>query len=93
MCDVLTDVPATVADRKKIREINPDEEKLSKSAGGEEGGGGKERGGVGGGSGGGAGENPDMIPISNSTSSSNMALISNALAAYNYISGKVAHDT
>lgn len=26
-----------------------------------------------------------MIPISNSTSSSNMALISNALAAYNYI--------
>lgn len=34
-----------------------------------------------------------MIPISNSTSSANMALISNALAAYNYISGKVAHNT
>lgn len=86
------DVPTTVADRKKIREINPDEEKLSKSAG-EEGGGGKDRGGADGGSGGGGGggrENPDMIPISNSTSSSNMALISNGLAAYNYISGKVA---
>lgn len=94
MCNVSIDVPATVADRKKIREINPDEEKLSKSAAGE-GGGGKERGGAGGGGGGGAegGENPDMIPISNSTSSSNMALISNALAAYNYIAGKVAHNT
>lgn len=78
-------VPATVADRKKIREINPDEEKLSKSA---EGGGGKERGGAGSG----GGENPDMMPISNSTSSANMALISNGLAAYNYISGKVAHN-
>lgn len=70
------------ADRKKIREINPDEEKLSEAGGG-------------GGSGGGGrgGENPDMIPIANSTSSSNMALISNALAAYNYISGKITHRT
>lgn len=86
------DVLATVADRKKIREINPDEEKLSKSARGEGGREEKDRGGASGGSGGG-GENPDMIPISNSTSSSNMALISNGLAAYNYISGKVAHNT
>lgn len=67
------------ADRKKIREINPDEEKLSEAGGG--GGGGGER----------RDENPDMIPIANSTSSSNMALISNALAAYNYISGKITH--
>lgn len=68
------------ADRKKIREINPDEEKLSEAGGGGGGGGGGRR-----------DENPDMIPIANSTSSSNMALISNALAAYNYISGKITH--
>ncbi|XP_039981824.1 protein eva-1 homolog C isoform X1 [Xiphias gladius] len=65
--------PDTVPDKKKIRETNPNEEKSSEA----------ERGG-------GGGENPlrpsGMNPIINSTYSVNMALISNALAAYTYIS-------
>uniref|UniRef100_A0A3Q1BE47 SUEL-type lectin domain-containing protein n=1 Tax=Amphiprion ocellaris TaxID=80972 RepID=A0A3Q1BE47_AMPOC len=63
--------PDSVPDKKKIRETNPNEEKAS-------------------GSGRGRGERPlrpaGMNPIINSTSSANMALISNALAAYTYIS-------
>ncbi|XP_027140234.1 protein eva-1 homolog A isoform X3 [Larimichthys crocea] len=69
--------PDAVPDRKKIRETNPNEEKFSEAGGG------------GGRGGGGGGESPlrppDMNPIINSTST-NMALISNALAAYTYIS-------
>lgn len=61
--------PDTVPDRKKIRETNPNEEKLSEPGEGER-----------------PLRPPDIIPIINSTSSPNMALISNALAAYNYIS-------
>ncbi len=57
------------ADRKKIRETNPNEEKFP------------EVGGVR------PLQPPGINPIINSTSSPNMALISNALAAYNYISG------
>ncbi|XP_033931358.2 protein eva-1 homolog A isoform X2 [Pseudochaenichthys georgianus] len=68
--------PDAVPERKKVRETNPDEEKLSEA--GVVGGGGGER------------ETPPpprvMNPIINSTSSSNMALISNALAAYTFIS-------
>ncbi|XP_069014213.1 protein eva-1 homolog C [Embiotoca jacksoni] len=63
--------PDIVPDRKKIRETNPDEEKSS-----ERGKGGGER----------PPRLPDMNPIINATSSANMALISNALAAYTYIS-------
>ncbi|KAI9544040.1 hypothetical protein NQZ68_005089 [Dissostichus eleginoides] len=79
--------PDAVPERKKVRETNPDEEKLSEAGvvGGGGGGGGK-----GGGGGGGERESPPppgvMNPIMNSTSSSNMALISNALAAYTFIS-------
>ncbi|XP_067428119.1 protein eva-1 homolog C isoform X1 [Thunnus thynnus] len=62
--------PDTVPDRKRIRETNPNEEKSSETGRG--------------------GEHPlqppAMNPIFNSTPSSNMALISNALAAYTYIS-------
>ncbi|XP_068197865.1 protein eva-1 homolog A isoform X3 [Antennarius striatus] len=54
-----------VPDRKRIRETNPNEEKLPEAGGG--GGGGAK-------------------PVINSTSSANMALISNALAAYTYVS-------
>ncbi|KAM7395276.1 hypothetical protein PAMA_006849 [Pampus argenteus] len=73
--------PDTVPDRKRIRETNPNEEKSAETGRGEGGG----RGG-----GGGGGEHPlhppAMNPIIKSTSSSSMALISNALATYNYIS-------
>uniref|UniRef100_A0AAQ4PVI1 EVA1 domain-containing protein n=1 Tax=Gasterosteus aculeatus aculeatus TaxID=481459 RepID=A0AAQ4PVI1_GASAC len=74
--------PDAVPDRKKIRETNPDEERFAEAG----------RGGGGGGGGGGSGGKsppppPGMNPVINSTSSANMALISNALAAYNYISG------
>ncbi|KAM8831809.1 protein eva-1 homolog C isoform 1-T1 [Spinachia spinachia] len=69
--------PDAVPDRKKIRETNPDDERFSEAGGG----------GGGGGSGGKSPPPPPgMNPIINSTSSGNMALISNALAAYNYIS-------
>lgn len=62
------------ADRKKIRETNPNEDKFSKA-------------------GTGAGEEspvppPGMNPVINSTSGANMALISNVLAVYTYISGR-----
>ncbi|XP_071776770.1 protein eva-1 homolog C isoform X1 [Centroberyx gerrardi] len=76
----------TVPERKRVRESGSysEEEKSSEVGGG--------RGGGGGGGGGGGEEEgerplrpPDMNPIINSTSSSNMALISNALAAYTYI--------
>lgn len=60
------------ADRKKIRETNPNEEKFSEAGGGRES----------------PLQPPGINPIINSTSSSNMALISNALAAYTYISGR-----
>ncbi|XP_034384274.1 protein eva-1 homolog C isoform X1 [Cyclopterus lumpus] len=64
--------PDAVPDRKKVRETNPHEEKFSEAGGG------------------GGGESllrpPSMNPIINSTFSANMALISNALAAYTYIS-------
>ncbi|XP_075940922.1 protein eva-1 homolog C isoform X2 [Anarhichas minor] len=62
--------------RKKIRETNPNEEKFSEAEAGRGGGGGGES----------PLRPPGMNPIINSTSSANMALISNALAAYNYIS-------
>ncbi|KAM4522281.1 protein eva-1 homolog C isoform 3-T3 [Odontesthes bonariensis] len=61
----------TVPDKKKVRETNPNEEKPSESEGGI-----KES----------PPQPPDMNPIMNFTSSGNMALISNALAAYTYIS-------
>ncbi|XP_072217849.1 protein eva-1 homolog C [Leuresthes tenuis] len=61
----------TVPDKKKVRETNPNEEKPSESEGGI-----KES----------PPQPPDMNPIMNITSSGNMALISNALAAYTYIS-------
>ncbi|XP_074541150.1 protein eva-1 homolog C isoform X2 [Halichoeres trimaculatus] len=68
--------PDSVPDRKKIRETNPNEEKFPNPP---------EEGGEGGG-----GESPqrppEINPIINSTSGVNMALISNALAAYTYIS-------
>lgn len=35
-------------------------------------------------------QSPEMNPIANSTSGANMALFSNALAAYNYISGRTS---
>ncbi|KAG7508551.1 eva-1-like A isoform X1 [Solea senegalensis] len=68
--------PDVVPDKKKIRETNPNDEKSSEA----------ERGG--GGEGGEGLLRPrGMNPIINLTSgSNNMALISNALAAYNYIS-------
>ncbi|XP_067338344.1 protein eva-1 homolog A isoform X2 [Channa argus] len=63
--------PDTVPDKKKVRETNPDEEKSLETGREEE-------------------ESPlpprGMNPIINSTSGSNMAFISNALAAYTYIS-------
>ncbi|XP_029966525.1 protein eva-1 homolog A isoform X3 [Salarias fasciatus] len=59
-------------DKKKVRETNPNEEKSSET--GSEGGG--ER----------PARLPEVNPIINSTSGANMALISNALAAYTYIS-------
>lgn len=62
----------TFADRKKVRETNPNEDKFSK--------------------GGAEGESPlpppGMNPVINSTSSPSMALISNALAVYTYVSGR-----
>uniref|UniRef100_A0A3Q4BIT0 SUEL-type lectin domain-containing protein n=1 Tax=Mola mola TaxID=94237 RepID=A0A3Q4BIT0_MOLML len=61
---------------KKIRETNPNEEKFSKAGAAGGGGGGGER----------PLQPPGINPIINSTSSPNMALISNALAAYTYIS-------
>ncbi|XP_028253017.1 protein eva-1 homolog C isoform X1 [Parambassis ranga] len=69
----------SVPDKKKSRETKSSE---TGRAGGEGGGGGR-RGGIGGES---PQQPPDMNPIINSTSSANMALISNALAAYTYIS-------
>ncbi|XP_056873092.1 protein eva-1 homolog C [Takifugu flavidus] len=64
--------PNAVSDRKKIRETNPNEDKFSKAGTGA------------------GGESPlpppGMNPVINSTSSPNMALISNALAVYTYIS-------
>eukprot|EP00066_Takifugu_rubripes_P010969 XP_003979264.2 PREDICTED: protein eva-1 homolog A [Takifugu rubripes] len=64
--------PNAVSDRKKIRETNPNEDKFSKAGTGA------------------GGESPlpppGMDPMINSTSSPNMALISNALAVYTYIS-------
>lgn len=66
--------PDTVPERKKPRETNADEEKsFENGKGGEE----REESPL---------RPPDMNPIINSTSSGNMALISNALAAYTYIS-------
>lgn len=62
---------SSFADRKKIRETNPNEEKFSEPGGEES-----------------PLQPPGMNPVINSTSSPNMALISNALAAYTYISGK-----
>ncbi|XP_053736477.1 protein eva-1 homolog C isoform X1 [Synchiropus splendidus] len=62
---------AVPADRKRIRETNPEEEKAQEPG----------RGGVT------PPRVPDMNPIINTTTSSNMPLISNALAAYTYISG------
>ncbi|XP_077408946.1 protein eva-1 homolog C isoform X1 [Vanacampus margaritifer] len=63
--------PKTVPDRKRIRETSANEEKYPEV-------------------GRGGGETPlrppEMNPIINSTSSSSMALISNALAAYTYVS-------
>ncbi|XP_029966523.1 protein eva-1 homolog C isoform X1 [Salarias fasciatus] len=64
--------PDAVPDKKKVRETNPNEEKSSET--GSEGGG--ER----------PARLPEVNPIINSTSGANMALISNALAAYTYIS-------
>ncbi|KAM6914930.1 protein eva-1 homolog C [Xenentodon cancila] len=70
-------VPDTVPDKKKVRETNPLEEKSPDVGGG-------------GGGGGGGEERPlkpaGMNPIINSTSRANMAIFSNALAAYTYIS-------
>ncbi|XP_028296066.1 protein eva-1 homolog C isoform X1 [Gouania willdenowi] len=70
--------PDTVPDKKKTRETNPIEEKSSGIGRGEEEGGG------------GAVirplRPPGINPVFNSTSSANMALISNALAAYTFIS-------
>ncbi|XP_056219502.1 protein eva-1 homolog A isoform X2 [Seriola aureovittata] len=67
--------PDTVPDKKKIRETNPNEEKHSEAE--KEGGGGE---------GGESLPRPiGMNPIINTTSDS-MALISNALAAYTYVS-------
>lgn len=62
------------ADKKVVRETNPDEEKTSGA--GREGGESRLRPG-------------GMNPIINSTSGTNMAFISNALAAYTYISGRI----
>ncbi|XP_024912720.1 protein eva-1 homolog C isoform X1 [Cynoglossus semilaevis] len=70
-----------VPDKKKVRETSPSEEKSSEADRGSEGAGGR-------GAGGGSivVRTKTMNPIINSTSGSNMALISNALAAYKYIS-------
>lgn len=74
LCVVKLNFPALLSftDRKKVRETNPNEEKFSEAGGG--------------------GERPlrprGMNPIINSTSSTKMALISNALAAYTYVSGR-----
>ncbi|CAI5683915.1 unnamed protein product [Oreochromis niloticus] len=65
--------PDTVPERKKPRETNADEEKsFENGKGGEE----REESPL---------RPPDMNPVINSTSSGNMALISNALAAYTYV--------
>lgn len=75
VCAVKLKFPAMLsfADKKVVRETNPDEEKSAET--GREG-----------------GESPlrprGMNPIINSTSGTNMAFISNALAAYTYISGR-----
>ncbi|XP_041832132.1 protein eva-1 homolog C isoform X2 [Melanotaenia boesemani] len=72
--------PTTVPDRIKVRETNPLNDKPPETEG---------EGGTGGGRGR-AGESllppSSMNPVINSTSSGSMALISNALAAYTYIS-------
>lgn len=64
----------TFADRKKIRETNPIEDKFPKAEG----------------------ESPlpppGTNPMINSTSSPSMALISNALAVYTYVSGRETND-
>lgn len=79
LCAIIQNLSALLsfADRKKVRETNPNEEKFSKA--------------------GGRGESPlkppGTNPLINSTSSSNMALISNALAAYTYISGRATLRT
>ncbi|XP_019952980.1 protein eva-1 homolog C isoform X2 [Paralichthys olivaceus] len=69
--------PDAVPDKKKIRETNPNEEKASDAERGRGGGGGGEESVL---------RPRDMNPIINSTPSANMALISNALAAFTYVS-------
>lgn len=68
----VTDLCCSIPDRKKIRETNPNEDRFSKA----------------GAEGEGPLPPPGMNPIINSTSSSSMALISNALAVYTYVSGR-----
>lgn len=83
MTGALTNFMPSFTDKKKVRETSPSEEKSSEADRGSEGAGGR-------GAGGGSivVRTKTMNPIINSTSGSNMALISNALAAYKYISGK-----